>query len=200
VPWFNAAMHAFDAIPGRFSPGWTAAQGVFTGGALALATVGFLLGGCAAYSPAKNIDLFISRAPLPTLVARGAEMATAEIVAANNDGDFALHGVGSSMEPVYPPGTAIVVHPCSYRMLRAGMAVVYVSRRGSYVAHMLVEETPRGWLVIGLNNSEPDDELVTAGNLLGVIKDVYTASDAAFPPDIATRLASMKMATTRPGI
>ena len=157
--------------------------------ALALAAGGLLLGGCATYSPANNLELFARTAPLPTLVAHGKEMATAEAVAAKSDVDFALHGVGRSMEPVYLGGTAIVVHPCSYRTLRAGMAVVYTNRRGHYVAHMLVEEMPKGWFAIGLNNAEPDDDLVTAGNLVGVVKSAYAATDSPFRQDIAARIA-----------
>lgn len=157
--------------------------------ALALAAAGLLLGGCASYSPASNLELFTRTAPLPTLVQRGKELATAEAAAAKSDGDFALHGVGASMEPVYLGGTALVVHPSSYRALRKGMAVVYVNRRGNYVAHMLVEEMPKGWFAMGLNNAELDDDLVTAGNLVGVIKEAYAANDTSFRPDIAARIA-----------
>jgi hypothetical protein len=163
--------------------------GFRAGLALALAAAGLMLGGCATYSPANNLELFARSAPLPTLVAHGKEMATAEAVAAKSDVDFALHGVGSSMEPVYLGGTAIVVHPCGYRTLRPGMAVVYVNRRGNYVAHMLVEEMPKGWFAIGLNNAEPDDDLVTAGNLVGVVKQAYAANDTPFRQDIAARIA-----------
>ena len=163
--------------------------GFRAGLALALATAGLLLGGCATYSPANNLELFARTAPLPTLVAPGTEMAAAEALAAKGDYDMALHGVGSSMEPVYVSGTAIVVHPCSFRSLRKGMAVVYVNRRGHYVAHMLVEDMPKGWFAIGLNNAEVDDDYVTANNLVGVIKEAYTANNATFREDIAARIA-----------
>ena len=157
--------------------------------ALGLAAAGLLLGGCATYSPAKNLELFARTAPLPTLVPQGHEMDAAEATAATHDNDFALHGVGMSMAPVYLPGTAIVVHPCSYRALRKGQAVVYLNRRGHYVAHMLVEEMPKGWFAIGLNSSEPDDDLVTASNLLGIIKEAYAAADTQFRADISQRIA-----------
>jgi len=163
--------------------------GFRAGFALALAVAGLLIGGCATYSPTNNLELFARTAPLPTLVAHGKEMATAEAVAAKGDNDFALHGVGSSMEPVYLSGTAVVVHPCSYNVLRKGMAVVYVNSRGNYVAHMLIEDMPKGWFAIGLNNAEPDDDLVTANNLVGVIKEAYAANDTPFREDIAVRIA-----------
>lgn len=164
---------------------------------LALSAAGLLLGGCASYSPTANLELFVRTAPLPTLVPPGKEMAAAEAAAAKSHGDdFALHGVGSSMEPVYVGGTSIVVHPVNYHALRKGMAVVYVNRRGRYVAHMLVEDMPKGWFAIGLNNTDPDDDLVTADNLVGVVKEAYAASDTAFRPDIASRIA-MKSAITK---
>jgi len=159
-------------------------RGAWAGLALA---AGFLLGGCAAYSPTKNLDLFVRTAPLPVLVPPGMEMDAAEAAAAKRPGDLALHGVGSSMEPIYLGGTAVVVRPCSYRLLRTGMAIVYVNRHSFYVAHMLVEQTPAGWLAIGLNNKEPDDDLVTPENLVGVIKQAFTANDAAFRPDLAAQ-------------
>ena len=160
-----------------------------TGFALVLAACGLLLGGCVSYSPAKNLELFARTAPLPTLVPHGREMDAAEATAAKRDGDFALHGVGYSMAPVYLPGTAIVVHPVSFHMLRKGQAIVYVNSRGHYVAHMLVEEMPKGWFAIGLNNADPDDDLVTADNLVGIIKDAYAANDTNFRADIAQRIA-----------
>src|SRR4051794_2012510 len=106
------------------------------GFALTLALTGLLLGGCATYSPTKSLDLFVRNAPLPTLVPHGKELATAEAVAAKTEGDFALYGVGASMDPVYLSGTALVVHPTVECALRPGQAVVYINRRGFYVAHM----------------------------------------------------------------
>jgi signal peptidase I len=126
-------------------------------------------------------------------------MEKAEAIAAKHDGDLALQGVGMSMAPVYLPGTAIVVHPVNFRALQKGQAVVYVNSRGRYVAHMLVEEMPKGWFAIGLNNPEPDDDYVTADNLVGVIKEAYAANDTPFRADIAQRIAlrdSLKGSTT----
>jgi phage repressor protein C with HTH and peptisase S24 domain len=97
----------------------------------------------------------------------------AMLAAQEHDGDYALTGIGESMQPCYNPGTALVVHPTSYFMLRTGMPVVYAGRNGHNIAHVLLEETSRGWVAIGLNNSEPDDELVTPKNLLGVVTCAY---------------------------
>jgi signal peptidase I len=157
--------------------------------ALGLAAAGLMFGGCTTYSPAGNMDLFVRTAPVPSLVRHGAELAAAETQAAQNPGDFALIGAGSSMEPMYLAGTAIVVHPQSYVTLRKGQPVVYRNTRGYYVAHMLVEETRDGWIVVGVNNAEPDEELVTQNNLVGVIKAAYAAADTPFRADVAARIA-----------
>ena len=156
---------------------------------LAVAAAGLLLGGCASYTPAANLELFARTAPLPQLVTCGQQMAAAESAAAKRPGDFALTGAGQSMAPAYLPGTAVVVHPCGFPTLRQGQAVVYLNRRGRPVAHMLIEEMPKGWLAIGLNNAEPDDDYVTADNLVGIIKEAYAAADTPFRADIAARIA-----------
>ncbi len=166
------------------------------GFALTLALAGLFFGGCASYSPEKNLELFAKNAPLPTLVPRGKELAHAEVAAAKTEGDFTLYGVGASMEPVYLSGTALVVHPTVYCALRPGQAVIYVNRRGFYVAHMLVERTAKGWVVAGLNNSEEDETLVTSNNLVGTIKAAFIANDTVFRPDVAARIAMRDAVTT----
>lgn len=111
----------------------------------------------------------------------------AESVARLHEGDFTLVGLGKSMLPVYAPGTVVVVHPTSYFMLRQGMAVVYTNRGGRRVAHVLTEESNLGWRTRGLNNAEDDDELVTSGNLVGMIR-------CAFVPESAASVASNTVA------
>jgi hypothetical protein len=173
--------HALTRVPASFT--------FRAGFALALAVSGLFFGGCATTSPGKSLDMFARNAPLPTLVPRGKELAHAEAAAAKNQGDFALYGVGASMEPVYLSGTAIVVHPTVYCALRPGQAVVYINRRGFHVAHMLVEKLAKGWVAVGLNNNSEDDDLVTSDNLVGTIKSAYIASDTNFRPDVASRIA-----------
>lgn len=157
--------------------------------ALALAAAGLGFGGCTTYTPAGNMEMFVRTAPVPALVPHGKELAAAEADAAKDPNSFALMGSGKSMEPMYVSGTAIVVHEQSYTTLRAGMPVVYRNSRGYYVAHMLVEEMRDGWLAIGVNNAEPDQELVTRGNFVGVIQAAYAASDTPFRADVAARVA-----------
>ena len=49
------------------------------------------------------------------------------------------------------------------------MAVIYRKQRGHYVAHSLLEQLREGWNASRLNNAEPDEELVTPKNLVGVV-------------------------------
>jgi hypothetical protein len=156
---------------------------------VALAAAGLMLGGCASQPSARNVDLFVRTVPLPTLVPGSQVLATAQRVAATREGDFALQGVGASMEPVYVSGTAVVVHPTAFHMLRRGMPVVYMNRRGASVAHMLLEKVEGGWLAIGLNNADPDDALVTPENLVGIIKHAYAAEETAYRMDVASAIA-----------
>lgn len=119
-------------------------------------------------------------APWPdvTEVVAGSQWQLAEEAASRSEGDFALAGDGCSMEPLFRPGTAVVVHPTSYFMLKPGQPVVYRNRSGCFVAHLTARKTTSGWVVIGLNNIEPDQELVTASNLVGVVRQAFTPAPA----------------------
>jgi hypothetical protein len=156
------------------------------GFAFTLAALGTLAGGCSTYTAADRADLFAQSAPHPVAVAAGHQLSAAEHVAALNEGDFVLAGSGESMAPFYTSGTAVVVHPTSYFMLRPGMPVVYVNRSGTQVAHMLVEKSDRGWVALGLNNREPDDDLVTEKNLVGVIRYAFVGD-----PRVGSPMASL---------
>lgn len=156
--------------------------------AVLLALLGFALGGCATTTPNQRMEFLVRSAPAPTLVAAGRELAAAESHASRDPATFALIGSGQSMAPLYANGTAIVVREQSFFTLRPGMAVVYRSQRGHYVAHSLVERLRDGWLAAGVNNAEPDEELVTPGNLIGVIKAAYASTDSPFRAEIVARL------------
>jgi hypothetical protein len=100
-----------------------------------------------------------------------------------------VQGEGSSMEPFYTAGTALVVRAGGYDNLRPGSPVVYANRRGVAVAHMLVERTPAGWVAVGLNNDGADSDLVTPDNLVGMITHAYAASTGPLPKNVAARIA-----------
>jgi len=132
----------------------------------------------------------LEHTPAPVLVAAGSELAAADRHAASLEGAFALVGAGSSMEPLYAPNTAVVVAKRDYETLKTGMTVVYVSRRGSRVAHTIVGETRGGYILQGLNNDKVDQELLTPANYIGVVVDAFASSDSSFRMDNAARLAA----------
>jgi hypothetical protein len=150
---------------------------------------GLLTGGCASTAANRDVALFTSVAPLPVIVAPGTELAQAERAAARQPGCLAVRGEGGSMEPVYPGGTAVVIRVGGYEHLRCGLPVVYRSRRGISVAHMLVRQTPGGWIARGLDNNAPDEERVTADNLVGIITQAYASKTGSLPRAVAARIA-----------
>jgi hypothetical protein len=148
--------------------------------------VSLLFCGCTAVSTSlSRVELFARKAPAPTLVQGGGELAAAERAAARDDACFVLVGAGRSMEPLYAARTAIVVREQSFRTLRPGMAVVYRNRANRYVAHFLLEELAGGWMACGLSNPTPDEELVTRANFVGVVQAAFAADDTMFRARIA---------------
>jgi len=91
----------------------------------------------------------------------------AELLAAIEPGRDVLLGAGDSMAPIYGDGTILVIRPVAFEDLREGMTVVYLNSEGRRVAHRLVRHEQEGWRAQGLNNRDPDSELVTARNLVG---------------------------------
>lgn len=180
-------MQRTAAFPALFRRPRSALRGVL---ALAAAALGLLVGGCnTATSEPSNLMLFAENAPLPQIVERGSELAAAERAAKAQRGCFAVQGEGFSMEPMYVSGTAVVVRAGGYENLRCGQPVVYRTRSGMTVAHMLVRSTDYGWVAAGLNNGGNDVELVTADNLVGVITQAYASRTGMLPKAVAARVA-----------
>ncbi len=152
-----------------------------------LVALGVALSGCTSVTTERRLDLVSRHAPAPTWVAAGQEFTAAEQHAAADPACFTLVGSGNSMRPLYPDRTAIVVREQSFNRLRPGMIVVYRNPDGRYIAHALVEELRKGWIAIGLNNAEPDDELVTKDNYVGVITAAFASSQAAPRPETIAR-------------
>lgn len=162
---------------------------------LALAAGGLFFGGCTStLSSGRSLETIVGFAPAPVLVQKGHELSAADEAAAHTTGAQAFIGAGDSMQPIYASGTAIVVTPVDFAQLRPGMSVVYVNAEGRGVAHALVESTREGWVAQGVNNPEPDRDLVTATNLVGVITQAYASTDTVVRREIAARNA-LKLAT-----
>jgi len=93
----------------------------------------------------------------------------AELLSSRSPGRSAAVGSGESMAPVYGDATMLVIAPVAFGDLEPGMTVAYQNLRGRRVVHQLLERTPAGWRVQGLNNGAADRERVTRDNLLGVV-------------------------------
>lgn len=170
-------------------PRETVRRGIRMAVSAVLAIAGLLVGGCTTAAVDHNLLTFAESAPVPTIVARGQELYAAEQAAKAQHGCFAVRGEGSSMEPMYVAGTAVVVKAGGFQQLRRGMPVVYASRNGGAVAHMLVAQTPHGWVAAGLNNEGSDTELVTSDNLVGVITQAFASKTGSLPSAVAARIA-----------
>jgi hypothetical protein len=99
---------------------------------------------------------------------------------------FVLVGSGRSMQPLYAPGTILVLQKFPYELLERGMTVLYRNRASKVVAHVLVARGRDGWRAAGLNNSRHDGEPVQAANLVGVVI-------GAFQPEPAPRVQLAKV-------
>lgn len=156
--------------------------------AMAAVVAALFVSGCNTVSHESRLMLFTENAPLPQIVAEGTELEAAERAAKAQRGCFAVQGEGCSMEPMYVSGTAVVVRVGGYEALRAGQPVVYQTRGGARVAHMLVRPTDYGWIAAGLGNDGEDVEFVTEDNLVGVITQAYASKTGALPRAVAARL------------
>lgn len=143
--------------------------------ALTLAAVAFAASASAGIKSKRLLARIAEKTPAPIVVEQGGEMKAAEAHAAEI-GATALWGIGSSMEPIYAPQTAIVVKEVSYNEIKKGMTVVYRKSNGRYVAHSVIGEDARGYIVQGVNNDEPDEVSVNERNLVGVIAAAYSAN------------------------
>lgn len=155
-----------------------------------LVVAGVSLAAQAGIKSDRTLAAIISQTPAPRLVAEGRQLRTAEAAAATIPGAQAFWGIGRSMEPLYATNTAVVVAAIDYEHIKKGMTVVYLKSTGVRVCHTVVGETTGGYLVQGVNNDEEDAELVTPGNLIGVIVQAYATADTAFRADTEKRLAA----------
>jgi signal peptidase I len=143
--------------------------------ALTLAVVACAASASAGIKNKRMLARIAEQTPAPVVVEQGTEMKSAEAHAAEI-GATALWGIGSSMEPIYAPQTAIVVKEIAYDQIKKGMTVVYRKSNGRYVAHSVIGEDARGYIVQGVNNAEPDEISVNERNLVGVITAAYSAN------------------------
>jgi len=118
--------------------------------------------------------VFTGLSPRPERASEPEAWRAAIDLVSRTPGAFILVGGGRSMQPLYPPGTLLVIRETPYTDLRPGQTVVYRNKSYRAVGHTLVTKARDGWRVRGLNNQIHDMEPVVAENLIGVIIAAYT--------------------------
>jgi signal peptidase I len=113
--------------------------------------------------------VFTGRSPRPVVAQETAAWQHAGELAAKTRGAFVLVGSGQSMQPLYAPGTIMVLQACAYPQLQSGQTVLYRNKSGKIVAHVLIAKARDGWRTAGLNNPVHDMEPVVADNLVGIV-------------------------------
>ncbi len=126
--------------------------------------------------------IYAGKSPRPVVLPSTAAWRQAHDLARRTADAIVLVGSGASMQPLYQPGTILVVQSTTYEKLERGQTAFYRNQAGQVVAHVLITKARDGWRAAGLNNRSHDMEPVVADNLLGVVI-------AAFQP-VAARPAT----------
>lgn len=129
--------------------------------------------------------IFTGRSPRPISLSAPEAWQQAADCARHNSRAFVLEGGGESMQPLYPPGTILVLQAVPFAKLLPGQTALYRNRDNHTVAHVLVAKARDGWRITGLNNSTHDMEPVHAGNLVGVVIAAYLPRPGPAPRVLA---------------
>jgi hypothetical protein len=113
--------------------------------------------------------VFTGKSPRPVALAETDAWQRASTVSEHAPNSFVLVGTGRSMQPLYVPGTILVLQQFPYELIERGQTVLYRNKARKIVAHVLVAKARDGWRVAGLNNRDHDMEPVSAANLVGVV-------------------------------
>ncbi len=130
--------------------------------------------------------VYTGNSPRPILASESEAWQHASELADNLSGAFVLVGTGQSMQPLYTPGTIMVLQQLPFTELKCGQTALYRNKQSKIVAHVLVARTRDGWRARGLNNYIHDMEPVNSGNFVGIVV-------AAFKPVTSSR--SLPLAT-----
>lgn len=123
--------------------------------------------------------MFTGRSPRPQLVAEPEAWRRVDEIVRTTPDTFTLVGGGESMQPLYPPGTILVLREVEFAELQPGQTAVYRNRAQRPVAHVLVAKARDGWRARGLNNAIHDPEPVVAENLIGIVFAAFTPTPTA---------------------
>lgn len=132
--------------------------------------------------------IYTGQSPRPVTAAESDAWQQASALADKTPDAFVLVGLGRSMQPLYAPGTILVLQQLPYAELKRGQTALYRTKQQTVVAHVLVAKARDGWRVQGLNNAIHDMEPLVAENFVGVVV-------AAFKPVAPGR--SMQVAMLR---
>lgn len=91
--------------------------------------------------------------------------------------DYSI-GSGDSMLPLYHDHAVIVTERPALETLHVGQTVVFVNADGIPVAHTLLARTDRGWVTMGLGNTQPDDGTLTDAAYVGVVVKAYQPTES----------------------
>lgn len=113
--------------------------------------------------------IYTGKSPRPVALAEPAAWQQANELAGRTPGAFVLVGLGESMQPLYRPGTILVLQRIAYTRLERGQTAIYRNQARHTVAHVLVAKARDGWRITGLNAPHQDMEPVLPENLIGVV-------------------------------
>jgi hypothetical protein len=113
--------------------------------------------------------VFTGKSPRAVALTETMAWQRASLMAERTPDSFVLVGSGRSMQPLYTPGTILVLQQFPFELLERGMTVLYRNHARKVVAHVLVAKARDGWRAAGLNNRDHDMEPVSAENLVGVV-------------------------------
>lgn len=156
----------------------------------ALVALTFSVSAAAGIKSDRQLAAILTRTPAPQIVGEGQQMKLADQAAAAVPGAQTFWGIGQSMQPLYTPNTALVVKPIAYDDIKKGMTLVYVKGNGHVVAHSVIGEDGKGYIVQGVNNDEADPESVNEKNLIGVVVAAYSAQDSELRVELAKALVA----------
>jgi hypothetical protein len=122
--------------------------------------------------------VYTGRSPRPVAARETEVWQQAGELAELTPGAFVLVGSGESMQPLYAPGTILVMQQCAFDKLRPGQTALYRTKAGKVVAHVLIARARDGWRATGLNNRIHDMEPVLAENLVGIVIAAFSPAQS----------------------
>jgi hypothetical protein len=126
--------------------------------------------------------IYTGESPRPVSTTEPEAWQQATALADNTASAFVLVGSGWSMQPLYAPGTILVLQQLPYAELKRGQTALYRTKLQKVVAHVLVAKARDGWRAQGLNNAIHDMEPVVADNFVGVVVAAFKPVTAPARP------------------